>query len=143
MTKAFRSLVAMFCLAMSLAVHAERCEMIGGCVGEIWYVHVPSEQRTKALIFSTSGVPKVGASTSLLTPVSLLNDFVMSSERYRAELVSALSRAASAGRSLEGWGMTLQPGSRVTILGYQTFPQLGEMAGAKFAKVRVESDGET
>jgi hypothetical protein len=79
----------------------------------------------------------------LIKPVSLLDDATMSSKQYRAQLVRDLKRAASANRSLEGWGMTLQHGSRVTILSYKAFPQLGEMAGEKFVKVLVRSDGET
>src|SRR6185369_6142847 len=128
-------LIAIVLLALTPIVQAERCEMVGGCVGNVWYMHVPHTQLRAASLFRAKGLPLVNARVQLARDASLLYSNTFTSSSYHEQLKRDLEAAAKKGESLSDWGATLRSGSRVRILSYVTFPQLETVSGELFALV--------
>jgi hypothetical protein len=132
-----RLLIAFFLLAFTAAAYAETCKMIGGCVGNVWYVHIPKPQIKSKKFFDKAGLPPVNGIATLSTDLSLLDSYAFIHPPYPERLRQDLKRTVEQDGVLGGWGMILQHGSKVRILSYQTFPTLGEMGNELFALVLV------
>ncbi|WP_153146715.1 hypothetical protein [Dechloromonas sp. H13] len=126
-------------LLTSTAV-AESCQMVGGCVGNVWYIHVPKVQFEHQEIFNTQGLPKVNEVVALSKAVSLLDSHTFTYQAYQEELRQDLKHAIEKGVVLGGWGSILHSGSKVRVLSYQTFPVLGDMGNELFVLVLVVSE---
>jgi hypothetical protein len=82
----------------------------------------------------------VNARVVLAADVALLPSRLFVDSRYKVEFEQALKAAGSTGAVLSGWGDSLRRGSRVRILSYATFPQLGDSSEDLFALVYVLSE---
>jgi hypothetical protein len=134
-----RALMALTCLALMLpAARADRCEKVG-CVGAVYYLHVPRGQLKAPLVFQFSGLPNVNDTVALADAGSLLPSISFDTQ-WLADLRRDLALAVLHGASLPGWGFTLRTGARVKILSYQKFPQLEAQSDELFALVLVISD---
>jgi hypothetical protein len=114
--------------------------MVGGCAGNIWYMHVPNAQFRAQTIFRTRGIPPVNAQVALRHEASLLSGAVFAVPPYPQELKRDLQIAAKKGDALAGWGSVLRAGSHVRILSYRTFPELEAAGDELFALVLVLSE---
>jgi hypothetical protein len=127
-----------FILAVALALisggeaHPARCALTGGCVGEVRYMHIPKAQRDTAKIFTTAGLPKVNENAALKEAGYILSDDSLTDPRFPGDLARAIERDAQV-----PWGMELDKGAVVQILGYRVFPELKEL----FARVLILSNG--
>jgi len=124
---------------LSASAHAERCEDVGGCLGNVFLMHVPREQIKSPSIFPKSGLPDVSTTVTLAADASLLDAFVFSTPPYPEQLKKDLALAAERGKALTGWGSILQKGSKVKILSYQV-PQIPAARTELFALVLVLTD---
>src|SRR5439155_23226668 len=133
-----RGLVATVSFAfLASNAFAEPCQMVGGCVGNIWYMHVPKEQLKAESIFRKPSLPNVNAIETISKDVSLLMSDTFVRPPYPERLQKDLALAVKRGEALTGWGWGLRAGSKIRILSYQTFPQLGDMSSELFALVLV------
>jgi hypothetical protein len=119
---------------------AEPCELLGGCLGNIWYMHVPKSQLQGRSVFRAAGVPNVNAQVVVAEKVSLLRGPAFVHPPYPEELKRDLHAAVQRGEALSGWGSVLREGSRVKILSYRTFPELENVGDELFALVLVLSE---
>lgn len=142
MRQNMRSLVlALFAVAGFLGVaRAEPCEMVGGCVGSVRYIHVPKSQFQGRSVFRVTGIPDVNTRVALANKASLLDGFAFSRPPYPQELKRDLHAAVQRGEALSGWGSVLRAGAHVKILSYRTFPELENEGDELFALVLVLSE---
>jgi hypothetical protein len=134
------AILALLLLALALLARAERCEMVGGCAGNVWYLHVPKSQLHAQTVFRATGIPQVNATIALAQDASLLFGDTFIRPPYPQELKRDLEAAVKKGEPLTGWGSILRAGSRVRIMSYTTFPQLEAVGDELFALVLVLSD---
>ena len=118
---------------------AESCRTIGGCVGNVWLIHVPRGQFTASVLLQTSGLPAAGRVEVLRQNAALLPPDLFSGS-YLPQLTDALAKQQSGQTILSGFGNELEKGMKVKVLSYQTFPSLGRMAGELFVVVLVLSE---
>lgn len=128
-------LIALACLVPGVA-RAEPCRTIGGCAGKVWLIHVPQRQISTGAVFQAAGLPAAGRTEILRDDVALLPPEIFAG-RYVQQLTDALEKQQSEKQLLSGFGNSLQKGMKVRILSYQTFPNLGRMAGELFVIVLV------
>jgi hypothetical protein len=112
--------------------YAERCAPNGGCVGEVGYMHIPKGQRDNAKIFTKAGLPTVNDHAVLKEGGYVLSDHSLADPRLPGDLAKAGENDTQL-----PWGMELDSGAEVQILGYRVFPQLKEL----FARVLILNDG--
>lgn len=111
--------------------------MVGGCVGNTWYMHVPKSQVQGQIVFHLVGIPNVNAEVVLAQKASLLTGSAFAHRPYPEELIKDLRASVQHGEALTGWGSVLREGSRVKILSYRTFPELESVGDELFALVLV------
>jgi hypothetical protein len=127
-----------FILAVALALisggeaHPDRCALTGGCVGEVRYMHIPKAQRDTAKIFTTAGLPKVNDHVVLKERGYAFSDHSLTDPRLPGDLAIAVEQDTQL-----RWGIELDDGAEVQILGYRVFPELKEL----FARVLILSNG--
>lgn len=127
-------------IALERPAFAEPCEVVGGCTGEICYMHVPANQVSAAILFDSPRIPLVETTVNLVQQAALLDDFDFAREHAFPRTQSNLKNAVQADRVLQGGGSQLRRGATAEVLGYQTFSQFGGMPGEKFARVLVLTD---
>jgi len=120
---------------LTSSAYAERCEDVGGCLGNVFLMHVPQEQINSASIFPKPGLPAVNSTVTLSVDASLIDASAFSTPPYPEQLKKDLALAAKRGGPLTGWGSILRRGSKVKILSYQ-IPAGSEL----FAVVLVLAD---
>jgi hypothetical protein len=113
-------------------VFPERCAVTDGCIGEVRYMHIPKGQRDTAKIFTTPGLPKVSDHAVLKERGYAFSDHALADPRLPGELTTAVESDAQL-----PWGVELNIGAEVQILGYRVFPELKEL----FARVLVLCSG--
>lgn len=135
-----RWVMAFFLMALTSISYAESCKAVGGCVGNIWYVHIPKAQFESRKIFTKAGLPKVNEIVAVSTDVSLLISYTFFRKPFVEELQHDLKATVEKNDVLNNWGWKLETSSKVRILSYRTFPVLGDMGNELFALVQVISE---
>jgi len=131
--------LVLLCLALlAQPALADRCDKVG-CVGAVYYLHVPRGQLKAPVIFQFSGLPNVNDSVALADAGSLLPSISFDTQ-WLGDLRRDLGIAVLRGVSLQGWGISLRTGARVKVLSYQKFPQLEAHSDELFALVLVLSE---
>jgi hypothetical protein len=109
-----------------------RIAVTGDCVGEVRYMHIPKAQRDTAKIFTTPGLPKVTDRAVLKERGYAFSDHSLTDPRLPGELATAVENNTQL-----PWGVELDNGAEVQILGYRVFPELKEL----FARVLILRNG--
>lgn len=135
-----KSLLALGLAIISMNSIAETCQMVGGCIGNVWYMHIPKSQFQSAKLFTKAGLPNVNTVATLLHDSSLLSSSTFDEQHYLEELATAIELAKQNEKVLVEWGWILRSNSKLRILSYKTFPQLKNAGDELFALVLVLSD---